>query len=240
MCHSFVAQILCCKLRSLYLKHKFEQQYHSMRSLQINQKLLFSAQQYLKLQWQYDKMETLKNKSLSFKTLNDADFQLLKTRIDILFKIPLFQNLKYDFVLQVALEAQLYILPPNNHLTKVDTITEGLYIIEEGFCIQMNKNHKTVLSSKMYFGVTSLFIRQTILCEIKTLTFAKLLFIDNKLLDKVGSKFPQIKRDMKEATENFTETFTEIQLSADEETVQNRHTDSEYYLNILVNTNFNF
>lgn len=141
-----VAQLAAASARKSKVRLDFQDKFHSilnfMKERKISSDVVKRVRNYFTLQWHYNKASIFKEQHLLYNINKNIQAELqIKEKLDIILRVPVFQHLDQNFLVQLVTKAETLVLPPEEYITYKGECLKILYVIMKGYCIrQFGKN----------------------------------------------------------------------------------------------------
>jgi voltage-gated potassium channel len=120
---------------------------------------------------------------------------MLHLKRDIIHKVPLFKDVREEFVREIAQRLMPVVYLPDDWVFKAGDAGEGMFFVSRGELDVVSKDGETILSHLRdgdYFGEIALMLNQARSASVQAKTFCDLYRLDKEALESVVKNYPEV------------------------------------------------
>ncbi|XP_047513975.1 uncharacterized protein LOC125055559 [Pieris napi] len=179
--------------RKLKFKDSMRELFYFLSVNRVSGKIKARVKKFFAVQWYYNSAVTKEEifKDMSSNIQHEiSSIELL----DTLLLCPLFQECSRDFLQTVVANTRTIVLPDNEIVQHAGDIGRDMYIIQKGYCNNLNQQGKVVksISPGHFFGSTEMLYGLPKVYTVLTTTNCILLHLEYTALVQCWSTFPDI------------------------------------------------
>ena len=114
---------------------------------------------------------------------------------EIIHKVPIFKNVKDEFIRQIANCLKPAVIVPDDYIIRKGELGEEMFFLSRGKAELLDEqgNVLGVFSDGSYFGEMSLLLRQPRMADIRAVEYCDVYILGKEIFDSMLEKYPEFR-----------------------------------------------